>query len=372
MANRNVADDASNANKATIVDNDAFLMRDSESNPNSLKEVLWSLIKSTIAAATMTLTNKTLTTPTIADFTNAIHTHIGAAGGGPIPMRDGDMVNGKLSVTVVSNDLVLALKTAAGTDPSSTDPVYIKINGTVRTVTAATSCTLADATNWFGSGGAMFAAKEIDYFAYAIWDSNSSVVAIAPARYPGGRLVSDFSSTNTHEKHLGNFANYTSTDDVTVIGRFAATLSAAAGHVWTVPTFTNVNLIQRPIFETRWLSFLPTYSATSPMTFGTVTTSLAIYQVRGLTQEIKADFNGTTGGTATNVITFTLPFSVNIPGGLAYGTAYVLDATASAGYWRVGFALPIGLAGIEVLKGDESVFGLGAGRYTRGSIVLPI
>jgi hypothetical protein len=52
MPNRNVADDASNPNKATIADNDAFLMRDSESGPNSLKEVLWSLLKSTLNLVT--------------------------------------------------------------------------------------------------------------------------------------------------------------------------------------------------------------------------------------------------------------------------------------------------------------------------------
>jgi hypothetical protein len=50
---------------------------------------------------------------------------------------------------------------------------------------------------------------------------------------------------------------------VCVIGRFAATLSAAAGHVWTVPTFTGSNLINRPVFSTRWLTWQPTYTGYS-------------------------------------------------------------------------------------------------------------
>lgn len=48
MTNRNLADNASNPDKSSIVDNDRFPMTDSESNPNTLKEVLWSLVKSTL------------------------------------------------------------------------------------------------------------------------------------------------------------------------------------------------------------------------------------------------------------------------------------------------------------------------------------
>jgi hypothetical protein len=58
---RNVSDDSSNPNKATIVDNDRFMMIDSETEPDSLKEVLWSLVVSTLNAVTATLTNKRIT-----------------------------------------------------------------------------------------------------------------------------------------------------------------------------------------------------------------------------------------------------------------------------------------------------------------------
>ncbi len=58
-----------------------------------------------------------------------------------------EIVNGALSVTVAGNNLTVALKTKAGTDPSATDPVLVKFrdpttgNGTyvVRTVTNALS-----------------------------------------------------------------------------------------------------------------------------------------------------------------------------------------------------------------------------------------
>jgi len=179
---------------------------------------------------------------------------------GTLAAQEGTMVNGKISVTVSTNNLVVALKTLAGNDPSSTEPVGVKINNTARFVTGALSITLAAGTNWFNSGGAELATKEVDYFLYAVWDSVSSAVALAPARCPYGRVVSDFNSTTTAQDYLGNYANYTSTDDVTVIGRFAATLSAGSGYTWTVPTFTSSNLIQSPIHYTRVLTFTPTQS----------------------------------------------------------------------------------------------------------------
>ncbi|MFZ2881563.1 MAG: hypothetical protein WA019_00665, partial [Candidatus Moraniibacteriota bacterium] len=38
------------------------------------------------------------------------------------------------------------------------------------------------------------------------------------------------------------------------IGRFAATLSASTAYNWSVPTFTDTNLVNRPIYETRQLA----------------------------------------------------------------------------------------------------------------------
>ena len=272
---RNVADDASNTDKTTPVFLDRYLIIDSETNPDSLKEI----------AGT--------------NLTTWLAKHL------PIPLASGQMVNGKISVTVVSNDLVLALKTLAGADPSAADPVYININGTIRTITAATSCTLADGTSWMNLGSAELGTLEQDLFAYAIWDSNSSVVAVAPARIPYARLVSDFSATTTNEKHIGNYANYTTTDDVCVIGRFAATLSlSGTGHLWTVPAFTNSNLIDCPIFETRWLTYAPTITGYS----ANPTSTTYRYQVVGLNVHLHLG-EGATGTSNATTKTYTTPFA---------------------------------------------------------------
>ena len=76
-------------------------------------------------------------------------------------LEEGEMRNGKISVTDAAG-ITLALKTAAGADPSVTDPVFVKIGGTVRVVTNALSVAKADGTNWCNAGSADLATKEID------------------------------------------------------------------------------------------------------------------------------------------------------------------------------------------------------------------
>src|SRR5687767_15451136 len=56
-------------------------------------------------------------------------------------LPEGYMVNGKISVTVASNNITVAIKTKSGGNPSTTDPVSVWINGTFRRITAALSVT---------------------------------------------------------------------------------------------------------------------------------------------------------------------------------------------------------------------------------------
>jgi hypothetical protein len=376
MANRNVADDASNPNKATIVDNDAFLMRDSESNPNSLKEVLWSLIKSTIAAATMTLTNKTLTTPTIGSFVNATHNHEAAAGGGTLDedalaltdvttnnsstTKHGllkklsnvstEFMNGqgnwatpassgitsgpqaftdnfKLSVTVASNNITVAVKTIAGSDPSAGDPVKVRIGDTYRSITAALSVTKNAGTNWFNSGAAELATQEIDYFVYLGYNATDGVV-IGFARIPFAHRYDDFSATTTNEKYcaISTITTAAAGDYYENVGRFAATLSAGAGYTWTVPTFTARNLIARPIYTTRNLTWNPTVTAGS----GTPTTvgETATYFFDGQQLFLRGHMLVTDKGTAAGSMKLTPPFTV--PDAVGFGQEVAVTGVGGA------------------------------------------
>src|SRR5690606_25136716 len=106
----------------------------------------------------------------------------------PVPLTEGQMINGKLAVSVNSNNLTVAIKTLAGNDASTSDPIYIMINGVLRTLTTALSVTKNAGTNWFNAGSSELAAHEIDYFAYLAWDSSNAAVRIGFARIPYARI----------------------------------------------------------------------------------------------------------------------------------------------------------------------------------------
>ena len=224
-----------------------------------------------------TLTNKTLTSPKINEDVAVTSTATelnlldGIVGLNKMPINapEGFLINGKIVPSVANNDLTVALKGLDGNDPSASNPVYCRIGDTVHTITAALSVTKADGTNWFNAGSAELATKEIDYFVYLGYNATDGVV-IGFARIPYATAYSQFSTTTTEERYcaISTITNAASGDVYTVIGRFAATLSAGAGYTWTVPTFTSINLIQRPIFQTRSLSWNApiTWNGTAPTT----------------------------------------------------------------------------------------------------------
>ena len=235
----------------------------------------------------------------------------------PLFAPQGFLINGKISVTDTGSGLTVAIKTLAGTDPSATDPVYCRIGDTVRTISAALSVTKADGTNWCNAGSSELATKEIDYFVYLGYNATDGVV-IGFSRYPGANSYDDFSATTTNEKYcaISTITTASATDYYEIVGRFAATLSAGAGYTWSVPTFTAKNLIQRPIFATRWLGWQPAYSASGSMTWTSVSTTKALYKIINDKMLYCLTAVGTTGGTANVALYFTLPFNINASGGL--------------------------------------------------------
>lgn len=243
-----------------------------------------------------------------------------------IKPADGTMWNGKITPSVATNDLTLALKTFAGTDPSATDPVYITIGGTVRTITSALSVTKLDATNWFNAGGAELATKEVDYFVYLGYNATDGVV-IGFSRIPYANLYSDFSTTSTNEKYAGisTITNAAAGDNYVNIGRFAATLSAGAGYTWTVPTYTTANLIQRPIFTTRALTSAGTITAET----GTITsaTGNGYYTINNRQATWFPVIAITTNGTGATKLRCTYPFAPDAD--LTYGTGAYNAATGT-------------------------------------------
>jgi hypothetical protein len=227
----------------------------------------------------------------------------------------GFLINGKISITVASNNITVAIKGMDGNDPSSTNKVYCRIGDTVRTITAALSVTKNAGTNWFNSGGSELATNEIDYFVYLGYNATDGVV-IGFARIPNATKYGDFSATTTNERYaaISTITTAASTDYYENIGRFAATLSATASFNWSVPAFTALNLIQRPIIETRLLTWTLVYTGFS----SAPTTTSAQYQVKG--SQCYLYFVVGSGGTSNATgFTFTAPFKNNGPSTILLG-----------------------------------------------------
>lgn len=246
-------------------------------------------------AANQTLSGKTLDAPII----------VGGTIRSPLYSPQGFLINGKVVPSVGSNNLTLDLKTLAGTDPSPTDPVYIRIGDTMRTVTAALSATANAGTNWCNAGGVGLATNEIDYFIYLGYNATDGVI-LGFSRIPTATCYGDFSATSTNEKFckISTISTAAATDYYEVVGRFAATLSAGGGYTWTVPTFTAINLIQKPIYETRSLTWSPAIVG-----FSGTPTSVAAYSVGSKGRNRMSCFISISGTSSGTDLTATAPLS---------------------------------------------------------------
>jgi hypothetical protein len=220
--------------------------------------------------------------------------------------------NYKIVPSVASDILTVEIKGMDGNDPSTTNPVYITINSITRSITGALSV-IADAgsSSYLNMGSTSLAGKEVDLFLYLCYNSNTTSVTAIFSRIPYANLISEFTDSLTGEKgYIYNGTKPASTDSVVLIGRFAATLSAPAALQWSVPTFTPINLIQRPIYESRRLEWTPanTFSGgtADPLELG----ELSSYQVVGRNLLIRKYLMSSDPGTgARTTLLSTVPFT---------------------------------------------------------------
>lgn len=244
----------------------------------------------------------------------------------PTGDRTSGLLGGRIQATVASNNLTLAVKTLAGTDPSASSPVGIWIGDTLRWITSALSVSANAGTNWFNSGSTELATQSVDYFVYCGFNSTDGIT-LGFARIPYAGLYSDFSATNTNEKfaRISTITNAAAGDNYVNIGRFAATLSASASFNWSVPTFNANNLIQRPIFETRWSAYVSTLTWTASVAPTGGTNLNYRYQIRGNNCYVKLQGYSMTAGTAVTNLVATTPIqpSPNDATNINFFTAYL-------------------------------------------------
>lgn len=105
-----------------------------------------------------------------------------------------------------------------------------------------------------------------------------------------------------------------------------------------------------------WKTWVPTYGASGSMTYTSVSTTYARYRDDGDKIEFEIRASGTTGGAASNYLTFTLPVSPANPSTPFYG--FVIDGSSAATFtfWDAGNTF------VRVNRYDNSNYGLGAGR----------
>jgi hypothetical protein len=105
-----------------------------------------------------------------------------------------------------------------------------------------------------------------------------------------------------------------------------------------------------------WFNWTPTFSCSGSMTFTGTTISQAAFKILGRQVQFLMNASGTTGGTASNTIFFTLPV-VAANGIIIACSAIVVDVSAAGGLsWKSATNQ------ITVRRYDSSSFGLGAAR----------
>ena len=269
---------------------------------------------------------------TIQTDLNGVENMLGANGVRWI--ADEGMFGGQINVSVAFGGLYVQLNLVGGTNvPTSTNPVYGRFANTIRTATAALALVAANGTNWCNSGGAELATKEVDYFVYLAWSATDAAMCIGISRIPYARKWGDFSATSTNENYAyfrkgSNAAHSLASADVVIcVGRFAATLSAGAGYTWSVPTYTAINLIQKPIYETRLLDWTPTHTRATTAYTNTPATQYAKYQINYDKLFVSEQHlqNATPGGTGFQRVTlpFTNPTAFGLDGKAINATSVV-------------------------------------------------
>lgn len=221
--------------KTTPVDADVFGISDSAAS-GVLKKLSWTNIKATLKTYFDTLYQ--------------------AAGSSGLVSngQEGFVDNAVITPSISSNNLTVAIKTVAGTDPQSSDAVTIRIGNSKRTLSGALSVTVNAGTNTFNLGATEFLGLKNQLFVYLGWMAASSTIFIGLSRYNHGKTYADFSTTATSEGYLSYSGSApASTDEVELIGRIDVQNSGTASFNWSLPSGATV--INRPIYHTDWITY---------------------------------------------------------------------------------------------------------------------
>jgi len=111
-----------------------------------------------------------------------------------------------------------------------------------------------------------------------------------------------------------------------------------------------------PMGYPTWFNYTPTYGASGSMTWTSVTANPAKFKINGKSCTVVISASGTTGGTASTVLTVTLPVT---PDNTTYRVGGSVDDGVGYPGWFGNYA---SIGTIYCSRWDNGNFGLGAGR----------
>jgi hypothetical protein len=146
-----------------------------------------------------------------------------------------------------------------------------------------------------------------------------------------------------------------------IVGVADTVLTVTGGSDYTVAnsaiTDIAISRAENPFGFPTQFTWTPVYSGFGSLTFGTVTTQLAKFSVRGDTCTVSLRASGTTGGVTNNGITVTTPLA-SATDALYFPTTTVKDTAGSTNLPGAGRFRSSGV--VDIFKVDASNYGLGA------------
>lgn len=286
----------------------------------------------------------------------AVWTETTMTGGADLANGEGVIKNGKIVRTVASNNITVAIKTLAGSDPSALDPVKVVINGAERSITSALSVTINAGTSTFKAGSAQHANQILYLTVHLGWRASDSSVFIGVAR-AFGRSYADFSSTATNDDYLAYSGSApASTDKIVNIGAVTAANSGSASYNWSIPATDEV--INYPIAETPWMIWNPGWGG-----FSSVPSSdFARYKITRDSVRFMAISlaNGTSNSTS---FTLELPFRAKtVTDGIWYGLCGCINNSTTLTDPSRMYALTGGTQAAIVLSFSSSAWTASGGK----------
>lgn len=232
-------------------------------------------------------------------------------------LQNPDFYKYRIVTSVSSWNLTVAIKNYLWNDPSATVPVKIQIGDTVRTITTWSNMSpsnfwwwyVASWSNWLNMWSTELATQEVDIFVYLVRDTTLARVWVLISRIPYATKYFDFHTTQTNEKWTITSPNVNPwwSDQVENIWRFNAILSAT--YQWSLPA-TSV-IINRPIYETRHLTAVPTVAFVDWTAPATQQATRFRYKIVGDIMIISYAQEYLTAWTGNSTITVSLPFNEN-------------------------------------------------------------